>query len=167
MSRAKPSPSLVERRAESQEPSDDTRTCKPRSLIGKAADIATEELDASEGFIDFYDRLFGPRGRLVDLFQFDEELTAFLESEAFDSLARLANRRPSIVGPKCDNVQLRIPRALFARIASEAKAEGLDLDTLCMAKLAFPLSRSVAQLADPDSLINRLGVPPLDRAAES
>ncbi len=97
-----------------------------------------------------HNALYGLDGKLTELFPNENERVAFgktsesrdilrLLAAAFGEPARSPNRLAENLGTANGALSVRVPRAIHAALLAEAKAEGVSLNQLCLAKLAVQL----------------------------
>ncbi len=95
-------------------------------------------------WVDANNAIYGPGGPFVRLFATANDRAAFAKSPESREIDRLIDSLPEPpVRPQSQEYSgkfnVRIPKSLHAALASEAKAEGVSLNQLVVAKLALHL----------------------------
>jgi predicted HicB family RNase H-like nuclease len=126
-----------------------TRTVK-MTKAQQALQIAREAAAASQDWQEFWNALFGLTGRLTELFATRAEREQFARTkehaEIMAMLERLQADEEKDPEPPPDakgRFVLRLPKSLHAALTAEAKAEGVSLNQLCVAKLAARLGKGL------------------------
>lgn len=126
--RAKPSHSVEER---------------ARSALDFAKSLAAKNID----WVTINNALFGPGGKLTQLFPniadraslagttAYKELCRLLDQEREMDAAEMAVQQPTASGQTI----VRMPKSLHAALLAEAEAEGVSLNQLCVSKLSIQL----------------------------
>jgi len=88
--------------------------------------------------------IYGPGGPFTRLLPNAKDRAAFAKTEESRQIDRLIDSLPEPpVGPQrreySGKFNVRVPKSLHARLASEAEAEGVSLNQLVVAKLAINL----------------------------
>jgi hypothetical protein len=126
---------------------------KPRvskEIITKARQVLEfAEAKAKEvsDWLELHFALFGVEGKASQLFPTEAERAAFLRTDERKRINKLMNTLPY---PKKDDIKelvsnangaisVRLPRSVHAALLVEAKAEGVSLNQLCVAKLIAQL----------------------------
>ncbi len=118
-------------------------TDKARHLLQFAESRAKEVAD----WLELHFALFGVDGKATELFATESERSAFLRSAEYQRILALMDTLPR---PKKDEmrelissangaISVRLPRSVHAALLAEAKAEGVSLNQLCVAKLIAQL----------------------------
>jgi HicB family len=116
---------------------------KARQVLEFAESKAKEVPD----WLELHFALFGVGGKASDLFPTEAERSAFLRTAEYKRINALMNTLPH---PKTDEmkelvssangaISVRLPRSVHAALLAEAKAEGVSLNQLCVAKLIAQL----------------------------
>lgn len=94
--------------------------------------------------------LYGPGGKLSQLFTTPAERNAFVatkESKLIDELvgdAKDSDAEANEDAPAANGrILVRVPQSIHRALLAEAKAEGISLNQLCLAKLALQLRAAV------------------------
>src|SRR2546423_625156 len=119
-----------------------TRTAKS-TKAHEALAIAHEAAAVTKDSQEFWNALFGIGGRLTEMFATRparEQFAKTLEhAEIMAMLERLQAQEEDEPEPAPDakgRFVLRLPKSMHAALTAEAKAEGVSLNQLCVAKLA-------------------------------
>ncbi len=121
-------------------------TVKARQVLEFAEAKAKEVTD----WLELHFALFGAEGKATQLFPTEAERRDFLRTPERKRISALMDTLPH---PKKDDIKelvsnangaisVRLPRSVHAALLAEAKAEGVSLNQLCVAKLVAQL-RSV------------------------
>lgn len=116
---------------------------KARQVLEFAEVKAKEVSD----WLELHFALFGVGGKATELFPTEAERSAFLRTAEYKRINALMNTLPH---PKKDEIKelvssahgaisVRLPRSVHAALLAEAKAEGVSLNQLCVAKLIAQL----------------------------
>jgi hypothetical protein len=116
---------------------------KARQLLEFAEQRAKEVAD----WLELHFTLFGVDGNASELFPTEAERTAFLGSAEYKRLLALMDRLPrpekkdiqELVSSANGAISVRLPRSVHAALLTEAKAEGVSLNQLCVSKLVAQL----------------------------
>ena len=98
-------------------------------------------------WLDLSNVLFGPGGKATKTFATQAERTAFCKTQEYKRILALMDTlpQPPVKGfvdmVPADNgaISVRLPRSVHAAFLAEAKAEGVSLHQLCVAKLVAQL----------------------------
>lgn len=95
-------------------------------------------------WVEANNAIYGPAGPFARLFPTAKDRVAFAKTKESRQLDRLIDSLPEPpVGPQrreySGKFNVRVPKSLHAALASEAKAEGVSLNQLVLAKLALHL----------------------------
>lgn len=119
-----------------------------RFALDFAKSLASKKVD----WITINNAIFGPAGKLTQLFPNIAERTALAGTAAYKELCRLldqerdngiekaASRHPTASGQTI----VRMPKSLHAALLAEAEAEGVSLNQLCVSKLSMQLRAAAA-----------------------
>ena len=116
----------------------------------QALAFARERARTAKSWLDLHNALFGIGGKLTDLFPTEKDRIAFSRSEEqaaiLELLADLRKKYGEQSGTVAElaatangTITVRLPRSIHAALLAEARSEGISLNQLCMAKLAFQL----------------------------
>jgi hypothetical protein len=121
-----------------------------RKIIAKAREVlAFAEQRAGEvaDRIQLWNALYSPDGKATLAFETEAERTAFSKTQEYKQILALMERLPT--PPVTEHIDLtanangaisvRLPRSVHAALLLEAKAEGVSLNQLCVAKLVAQL----------------------------
>jgi HicB family len=119
---------------------------KARQVLEFAQQRAQEAAD----WLEVHFAVFGAEGLASKLFPTEHERTAFLRTAEYKQFLALLDRLPrptknetrEVVSSANGAISVRLPRSVHAALLEEAKAEGVSLNQLCVAKLVAQL-RSV------------------------
>src|SRR6516162_582562 len=126
-----------------------------RKVIAKAREVlAFAEQRAAEGAdsVVLFNALFSPDGNATLVFATEAERTAFSKTQEYKRLMALLDRVPKppvkelidLTANANGAISVRLPRSVHAALLAEAKAEGVSLNQLCVAKLVAQLRGVVA-----------------------
>jgi hypothetical protein len=124
-----------------------------RKIVAKARQVlefAEQRATKVANSMELSNALFGPDGKATQAFPTPAERTAFCKTSEYKRLLTLMDRLPSppvtetidLIGSANGAISVRLPRSVHAALLAEAKAEGVSLNQLCVAKLVAQL-RSV------------------------
>jgi hypothetical protein len=116
---------------------------KARNLLKFAQQRATQATD----WIELSNALFGLGGKATELFPTESERTAFCRTEEYQRILALMDTLPQpqakgfveMIASANGAISVRLPRSVHAALLAEAKAEGVSLNQLCVAKLVAQL----------------------------
>ena len=116
---------------------------KARQLLAFAEQRAPEAAD----WLELHFALFGVDGKASELFPTEAERAAFLRTAEYKRINALMNTLPhpkknemrELVSSANGAISVRLPRSVHAALLAEAKAEGVSLNQLCVAKLIAQL----------------------------
>jgi predicted HicB family RNase H-like nuclease len=119
---------------------------KARQVLEFAESKAKEVSD----WLELHFALFGVDGKATELFPTEAERAAFLRTAERKRISALMDTLPQpkkdemqeMVSSANETISVRLPRSVYAALLAEAKAEGVSLNQLCVAKLVAQL-RSV------------------------
>jgi hypothetical protein len=98
-------------------------------------------------WIELSNALFGLGGKATELFPTESERTAFSRTPEYKQTLALLDTLPrpqvkgfvEMVASANGAISVRLPRSVHAALLAEAKAEGVSLNQLCVAKLVAQL----------------------------
>jgi len=116
---------------------------KARQVLEFAQSKAKEVSD----WLELHFALFSVDGKATELFPTEAERSAFLRSAEYKSILALMDTLPQpktnemreLVSSANGAISVRLPRSVHAALLAEAKAEGVSLNQLCVAKLVAQL----------------------------
>jgi hypothetical protein len=116
---------------------------KARKLLEFAQQRAAQAAD----WIELSNALFGLGGKATELFSKESERTALCRTEEYKRILTLMDTLPQpqvhgfveMVASAHGAISVRLPRSVHAALLAEAKAEGVSLNQLCVAKLVAQL----------------------------
>jgi hypothetical protein len=116
---------------------------KARQVLEFAESIASRVADSME----LYLALFGAHGFATRLFPTNAEIDVLFSSPEFKRINALLDELPRSADPELaaelasanGAISVRLPRSVHAALLAEAKAEGVSLNQLCVAKLVVQL----------------------------
>ncbi len=116
----------------------------------EALELARHKASTCADWAEVWYYLYGIGGKLGELFPTQKERVAFSKTRESKEILRLLeelqeddNDLPEKLTLARGEFLLRLPKSLHAALMAEAKAEGVSLNQLCMAKLATQLRASV------------------------
>jgi HicB family len=112
---------------------------KSRQVLEFAQQRAAKAAD----WIELSNALFGLGGKATELFSTESERTAFCRTEEYKRILALMDTLPpppvkgfvDMISSANGAISVRLPRSVHAALLAEAKAEGVSLNQLCVAKL--------------------------------
>jgi len=130
-------------------------TAKAKSHMSKqitakaqqALEFAQSKVKEVSDWLELHFALFGVDGKASELFPTEAERSAFLRSAEYKRILALMNTLPhpkknetrELVSSANGAISVRLPRTVHAALLAEAKAEGVSLNQLCVAKLVAQL----------------------------
>jgi hypothetical protein len=119
-------------------------------IVAKARQVlefAEQRAARAADWIELSNALFGLGGKATELFPTESERTAFSRTEEYKRLLTLLDRVPQpqvkgfveMIASANGAISVRLPRSVHAALLAEAKAEGVSLNQLCVAKLVAQL----------------------------
>jgi hypothetical protein len=119
-------------------------------IIAKARQVlefAQERVAKAADWIELSNALFGVGGKATEVFPTEAERTAFCRTEEYKRILALMDTLPQprvkgfmeMVSSANGAISVRLPRSVHAALLAEAKAEGVSLNQLCVAKLIAQL----------------------------
>ncbi|SRR5712692_303878 len=122
---------------------------RPRTVAKarKVLEFAQQRAARATDWIELSNALFGPGGKATEVFATETERTAFCRTEEYKRILALMNTLPQprvkgfveMVASANGAISVRLPRSVHAALLAEAKAEGVSLNQLCVAKLVAQL----------------------------
>jgi hypothetical protein len=114
-----------------------------RQVLEFAESKAKEVAD----WLELHFALFGVDGKATVLFPIEADRSAFLRTQEYKRLLALMDTLPrpkkneirEVVSSANGAIRVRLPRSVHAALLAEAKAEGVSLNQLCVAKLVAQL----------------------------
>jgi hypothetical protein len=125
-----------------------------RKVSNQVAAKAAQVLEFAEAratkvadWLELHFALFGVDGKATELFPTEAERSAFLRTVEYKRLLALMDTLPrpqnaeirEVVSSANGAISVRLPRSVHAALLAEAKAEGVSLNQLCVAKLVAQL----------------------------
>jgi hypothetical protein len=116
---------------------------RARQVLEFAEAKAKEATD----WLELHFALFGVNGKATELFPTAANRSAFLRTDEYKRLLALMDTLPrpknneirEVVSSANGAISVRLPRSVHAALLAEAKAEGVSLNQLCVAKLVAQL----------------------------
>jgi hypothetical protein len=119
-------------------------------IIAKARQVpefAQQRAVTAANSIELSDALYGVDGKATELFPTEAERSAFLRTAEYKRINALMDTLPhpkknemkELVSNANGAISVRLPRSVHAALLAEAKAEGVSLNQLCVAKLIAQL----------------------------
>jgi hypothetical protein len=116
---------------------------KARQVLDFAEASAKEVAD----WLELHFALFGVDGKATELFPTEAERSAFLRTGEYKQVLALLDALPrpkksalrEVISSANGAISVRLPRSVHAALLAEAKAEGVSLNQLCVAKLVAQL----------------------------
>jgi hypothetical protein len=125
------------------------RKVSPR-VIAKARQVlefAQQRAARAADWLELSNALFGLGGKATEMFPTEAERTAFCRTEQYKQILALLDTLPQpqvkgfvdLIASANGAISVRLPRSVHAALLAEAKAEGVSLNQLCVAKLVAQL----------------------------
>jgi hypothetical protein len=119
-------------------------------IIAKARQVlkfAQERAATAGDWIELSNALFSVGGKATELFATESERTAFCRTAEYKRILALMDTLPhppvkgfvEMISSANGAISVRLPRSVHAALLAEAKAEGVSLNQLCVAKLVAQL----------------------------
>lgn len=129
--------------AKTKVPVSQQTAAKARQVLEFAESKAKEVSD----WLELHFALYGVEGKASQLFPTEAERSAFLRTAEWKRINALMNTLPhpkkkemrELVSSAHGAISVRLPRSVHAALLAEAKAEGVSLNQLCVAKLVAQL----------------------------
>lgn len=116
----------------------------------EALEFTQDRAKQCETWIELSNAVFGIGGKFSELFRTQSERVQFARSDEYAKIQELIGSLPGPGGSVDDEVAsangtmiVRGPKSLHAALIAEAKAEGVSLNQLCIAKLSVQLRAQV------------------------
>ena len=123
---------------------------KTQTKAKEALDFVKEKAKTCETWIELHNAVFGIGGKFTELFPTQSERVQFTKTEEFGKLQELIGSLPGPAKSADDDLAnangtmiVRGPKSLHAALIAEAKAEGVSLNQLCIAKLSVQLRAQI------------------------
>src|SRR5205814_590639 len=121
-----------------------------RRVVAKARQLlefAQQRAARAADWMELSNALFGPGGKATELLATESERTAFCRTGEYKQILALMDTLPQprvkgfveMVASANGAISVRLPRSVHAALLAEAKAEGVSLNQLCVAKLVAQL----------------------------
>jgi len=121
-----------------------------RRVVAKARELlafAQQRAGEASDWMELSNALFGPAGKATLAFEAEAERTAFSKTREYKQILALMDRLPTppvkeivdLTATANGAISVRLPRSVHAALLAEAKAEGVSLNQLCVAKLVAQL----------------------------
>ena len=121
-----------------------------RAIVAKARQVlafAEQRARQAADWVELSNALFGLGGQATLAFATESERTAFCKTEEYKRLLALLDGLPAppvkeiveLTASANGAISVRLPRSVHAALLAEAKAEGVSLNQLCVAKLVAQL----------------------------
>jgi hypothetical protein len=113
----------------------------------KVLEFAQQRAASAKDWIELSNALYGVEGKATELFPTEAERSAFLRTAEYKPINALMitlphpkkNETREVVSNVSAAISVRLPRSVHAALLAEAKAEGVSLNQLCVAKLVAQL----------------------------
>jgi hypothetical protein len=110
-------------------------------------EFAQQRAAKAADWIELSNALFGLGGKATEVFPTESERTAFSRTQQYKQTLALLDTLPQprvkgfveMVASANGAISVRLPRSVHAALLAEAKAEGVSLNQLCVAKLVAQL----------------------------
>src|SRR5262245_11555658 len=133
-----------------------------RRIVARARQVlafAQQRAAKAADWIELSNALFGLGGKATELFPTETERTAFCRTEEYKSILALMDTLPQpqvkgfvdMVASANGAISVRLPRSVHAALLAEAKAEGVSLNQLCVAKLVAQLRAVLPSKREPEN----------------
>jgi hypothetical protein len=121
---------------------------KAPTKADEALAFARRKAAEARDWRELHNALYGIGGKLGELFPTQAGRARFAKTEQHREIVALLEQLQGEEGPEplpeaSGRFVLRLPRSLHAALMEEAKAEGISLNQLCVAKLATQLRAAV------------------------
>jgi hypothetical protein len=126
------------------------KTKVSKQVAAKARQVlefAESRAKAVSDWLELHFALFGVGGKATESFPTETERREFLRTAEYKRINALMNTLPhpkkngmkELVSSANGAISVRLPRSVHAALLAEAKAEGVSLNQLCVAKLIAQL----------------------------
>jgi hypothetical protein len=113
-----------------------------RSRAKQALEFARQKAAEGGDWVALHNALFGRGGKATELFPDESERTAFARTAEYKQVLALLDELPApeakefgaLLANANGAIRVHVPRAVHAALLAEAKAEGVSLNQLCLAK---------------------------------
>ena len=120
---------------------------KSQTPADELLSFAQESAKHAKTWMDLHNAVYGLGGKFGELFPDQKSRTVFAKSSQFHEIGhmiRALNKDESVeMTIPSGKFILRVPESLHAALLAEAKAEGVSLNQLCMAKLVASLQSTL------------------------
>jgi hypothetical protein len=114
---------------------------------GRVLEFAESRAKEVADWLELHFALFGVDGKASELFPTEADRSAFLRTAQYKRILALMNTLPQpkaneireVISSANGAISVRLPRSVHAALLAEAKAEGVSLNQLCVAKLVAQL----------------------------
>jgi len=120
------------------------------SKAEQALEFAEEKAKTCQTWVELHNAVFGIGGKFTELFPTQSERVQFTKTDEFAQVQELISSLPGPAKLVDDDAAsangtmiVRGPKSLHAALIAEAKAEGVSLNQLCIAKLSVQLRAQV------------------------
>jgi hypothetical protein len=118
-----------------------------RAKARAVLEFAEQQAGQAADWLELSNALFGIGGKATVAFPTERERTAFCKTEEYRRILALMDRLPAppvkevveLTASANGAISVRLPRSVHAALLAEAKAEGVSLNQLCLAKLVAQL----------------------------
>jgi hypothetical protein len=122
-----------------------------RRIVSRAQQVlafAEQRAREAANWLELSNALFGPDGEATLAFSTQADRTAFAKTREYKRILALMDTLPppavtpevvEMVSTANGAISVRLPRSVHAALLVEAKAEGVSLNQLCVAKLVAQL----------------------------
>jgi hypothetical protein len=118
-----------------------------RARASEILKFAEERAKTAKDSAEFSNSLFAPGGRAIELFPTQPDRAAFFRTPEYRRIQALQSKLPSppvsgtveLVPVTNGTIVVHVPQSVHDALLAEAKAEGVSLDQLCLAKLVAQL----------------------------
>ena len=122
------------------------KTNAKKTKFEEALEFAQTQAKTSKTWIELSNAIYGIGGKFSELFPTQSERTQFVKSPEYKQIQELIGSLPGPgravdedVASASGTMIVRGPKSLHAALIAEAKAEGVSLNQLCIAKLSVQL----------------------------
>jgi hypothetical protein len=120
---------------------------KIRAKAQQILQFAQKRADRAADWLELSNAVFGLGGKATELFPRESDRTAFSRTKEYKQVLALLDDLPQpeakgfveMVASANGAISVRLPRTVHAALLAEAKAEGVSLNQLCVAKLVAQL----------------------------
>lgn len=119
-------------------------------IVAKAREVlefAEQRAGAVTDWLELSNALFGLDGKATLAFSTEAQRTAFSKTQEYKRILALMNGLPTpavkeiidLTASANGAISVRLPRSIHAALLTEARAEGVSLNQLCVSKLVAQL----------------------------